>query len=52
MMPLTTIQPDIQVSCRHPVHFTRDLFAVSNPRVRDIVAQDGADPPLGEKGGK
>ena len=46
MLPLPTIQPDIQVSFRYPVHFTRDLFAVSNPLVRNIVAQDGAGPPL------
>jgi len=43
--PLTTIQQDIRVSFRYPVHFTRDLFAVSNPLVRDILAQDGAGPP-------
>jgi 3-dehydroquinate synthase len=43
--PLTTIQQDIRVSFRYPVHFTRDLFAVSNVLVRDILAQDGAGSP-------
>jgi 3-dehydroquinate synthase len=43
--PFPTIQQDIQVRFSYPVHFTRDLFAVSNPLVRNIVAEDGAGPP-------
>ena len=44
MMPLRIIQPDFRVNFRHPVNFSRDLFAVSNPLVRDIVPQDRAGP--------
>jgi 3-dehydroquinate synthase len=43
--PFATIQQEIRVNFRYAVHFTRDLFAVSNPLVRSIVAQDGPGPP-------
>jgi 3-dehydroquinate synthase len=43
--PFTTIQQDIRVRFRYPVHFTRDLFAVSNPLMRDLLTPDGAGPP-------
>ena len=43
--PLTTIQQDFQVSFRYAVHFTRDLFAVSNPLFKNVLGQDAAGPP-------
>jgi 3-dehydroquinate synthase len=45
MQPSTTIQQDIRVNFRYAVHFTRDLFAVANPLLRDVVAADGPGPP-------
>lgn len=42
---LTTIQQDLQVSFRYPVHFTRDLFAADNPLLKDVVAHDAGDLP-------
>jgi 3-dehydroquinate synthase len=42
--PLTTIQQDIQVNFRYAVHFTRDLFAVDNPLLKETVVPDAAGP--------
>jgi 3-dehydroquinate synthase len=44
-LPFTTIQQDFQVSFHYAVHFTRDLFAVSNPLFKDVLGQDAAGPP-------
>lgn len=43
--PLTTIQQDIQVNFRYPVHFTRDLFAADNALFKDTVAPDSDGSP-------
>jgi 3-dehydroquinate synthase len=43
--PLTTIQQDIQVNFRYAVHFTRDLFAIDNPLLKDTVVPDPAATP-------
>jgi 3-dehydroquinate synthase len=43
--PLTTIEQDIRVNFRYAVHFTRDLFSISNPLLRDVVAPEGPAPP-------
>lgn len=43
--PLTTIQQDIRVNYRYAVHFTRDLFAVGNPLMRDLLAENGSSGP-------
>jgi 3-dehydroquinate synthase len=45
MLPLTTIQQDIQVNFRYAVHFTRDLFAADNPLFKNTVAPDAAGAP-------
>jgi 3-dehydroquinate synthase len=44
-VPLTTIQQDIRVNYRYAVHFTRDLFAVGNPLMRDLLVENGAGHP-------
>jgi 3-dehydroquinate synthase len=43
--PLTIIQQDIRVNYRYTVHFTRNLFALGNPLMRDLLAENGADGP-------
>jgi 3-dehydroquinate synthase len=37
---MDSIQQQLQVTFRYPVHFTTGLFAASNPLLRDVVTQD------------
>ena len=36
--PMPVIERDIQVRWRHQVHFTEDVFATSNPVLRDVLS--------------
>ncbi|SMB99556.1 3-dehydroquinate synthase [Hymenobacter roseosalivarius DSM 11622] len=44
-MSLPSLQQQFQVSFSYPVHFTEGLFEVSNPLLRDVLAQDGGRAP-------
>ena len=42
---MKSIQQEIQVGFRYAVHFTADVFARSNPLLRDVIAQGSDHPP-------
>jgi 3-dehydroquinate synthase len=42
---MDTIQQEIHVSFRYPVHFTSGVFAPANPLLRDVAARPGVVPP-------
>ena len=45
MTTLAALHQEIRVTCRYGVYFTRDVFALHNPLLAEIVAGGGGDLP-------